>query len=69
MNKHDDVDGREALSIKGACHMAGIGETTLKEALKSGALPARHCGRRVLILRADLMGWLSSLPRLEPKVA
>ena len=65
MHKHDDVEGREALSIKGACHVAGIGETTLDEAIRRGDLIARHCGRRVLILRSDLMGWLNALPRVE----
>ena len=68
MHKHNDrdVSGREGLSKDEACHVAGIGKTTVNELLKGGAVPARKVGRRVIILRSDLMAWLTALPRFEP---
>jgi excisionase family DNA binding protein len=51
-----------ALTINDACRAAGLGRTTLYAALKSGALPARKCGRRTLILAADLEQFLQRLP-------
>jgi hypothetical protein len=51
-----------ALSVLKASVLSGIGRTTLYAAIKSGALLARKCGKRTIILRSDLITWLNSLP-------
>jgi excisionase family DNA binding protein len=51
-----------AFTIIAACRLTGLGRTTIYAALKSGALSARKCGRRTLILAADLEAFLDSLP-------
>jgi len=42
--------------------MAGIGRTKVYEAIATGSLKARKCGKRTLILRDDLRRFLASLP-------
>lgn len=71
MRNHNDnsVSGREGLSVDEACHVAGIGKTSMFDLLKAGAVPARKLGRRTIILRSDLMAWMDALPRLEPEAA
>jgi excisionase family DNA binding protein len=71
MRNHNDnsVSGREGLSVDDACHVAGIGKSSMFELIKAGAVPARRFGRRTIILRSDLLAWLSALPRLEPEAA
>ena len=61
------VGEREPLTVRAyriadACKVTGLGRTTLYAALKSGALSARKCGRRTLILAADLEKFLDNLP-------
>ena len=51
-----------AVPIADAVKMAAIGRTTFYKLLKDGALPARKCGKRTLILMADLEAFLQSLP-------
>ena len=53
---------REGLSIPEACAMAGIGRTKIYQAITDGALKARKCGKRTLVLRDDLRAFLQSLP-------
>jgi excisionase family DNA binding protein len=53
---------REGLSIAEACAMAGIGRTRLYEAIATGDLVARRCGKRRIILRSDLRRFLENLP-------
>lgn len=53
---------RLALAPKEAAAAAGIGRTLLYAAVATGALKARKCGRRTLILQDDLRAWLASLP-------
>jgi excisionase family DNA binding protein len=45
--------------------MAGIGRTKIYEAISSGELVARKCGKRTLILRTDLQEFLSDLPTVQ----
>jgi excisionase family DNA binding protein len=52
-------------SIDDVCRLTGLGRTTINEAKKSGALKARKCRRRTLILASDLDEWLRSLPRAQ----
>jgi len=49
-------------SINDAAFRAGVGRTTIRGALNSGALRALKLGRRTLILDADLQSWLGHLP-------
>ena len=53
---------RQGLSISEACAFAGIGRTKIYQAITEGSLKARKCGKRTLILRDDLRGFLGSLP-------
>jgi excisionase family DNA binding protein len=61
---HSDIENCQAvgLSIPEASLLSGIGRTTLYAAIKSGALVARKCGKRTIILRSDLITWLNALP-------
>jgi len=57
-----DDNKPRAHTIKAACRISGLGRTTIYAALKSGALSARKCGRRTLILADDLEAFLQKLP-------
>ena len=54
--------GRLAYTIDGVCEAAGIGRSSVFEAIRSGELVARKMGRRTIVLEGDLRTWLSSLP-------
>jgi excisionase family DNA binding protein len=62
MRESDDGLQREALSIAQACAVAGIGRTKIYQAIATGSLKARKCGKRTLVLRDDLRDFLASLP-------
>lgn len=64
-----DFNGREGLSIEDAAHVAGLGKTTILDLIKGGAIPARRFGRRILVLRTDLVAFLAALPRFEVDTA
>ena len=53
---------KQGLSVNEACAIAGIGKTKLYEAINTGQLEARKYGKRTLILRDDLLRFLTSLP-------
>ncbi|WP_316189197.1 helix-turn-helix domain-containing protein [Bradyrhizobium sp. SZCCHNS1054] len=51
------------LSPREVCAVSGMGLTTVREAIKSGLLPARRIGKkRQVILRADVEAFLQNLP-------
>jgi excisionase family DNA binding protein len=58
-------DNALAFDIKSACRLSGLGRTTLYAAIKIGALSARKCGRRTLVLAADLQAFLKQLPTVH----
>lgn len=62
MNNLRQGEAPLARSPDTSARLAGCGRTTIYSAIKAGSLRARKCGRRTLILDADLRGWLSSLP-------
>lgn len=51
-----------AYSVTDAARYAGIGRSTLYNALAAGELPARKLGKRTLILRDDLRDWIAAAP-------
>ncbi|WP_072377654.1 helix-turn-helix domain-containing protein [Hyphomicrobium sp. NDB2Meth4] len=55
-------DNRLAYSVAEAAEHAGVCRDTIYGAITSGALTARKLGRRTLILKAELDGYLRSLP-------
>ena len=56
-----------AHSVSEACSIACAGRTSIYEAIQCGALRAIKRGRRTLILHADLLSWLQSLPPVAVK--
>jgi excisionase family DNA binding protein len=66
MNTGTTLDQKLAklgLSVEEASEVAGIGRSMLYEAMKQGLLPRRKFGRRTIILRDDLVQFLSALPK------
>lgn len=63
------MNDRLAYSPDEAAKAIGQGRTKLFQAIKDGKLRAVKNGRRTLILRADLEGYLASLPAREPLAA
>ena len=50
-----------SLSIEEVCSATGLGRTKLYEAINKGLLPAKKYGKRTIILKNDLEGFLSDL--------
>jgi len=53
-----------AFTVKEAARVSGLSRSLLYIAIARGALLARKCGARTLILDSDLRRFLSSLPAL-----
>jgi hypothetical protein len=53
-----------AFSLEQAGQISGIGRSQLYLAVREGRLNARKCGRRTVVLRADLSDFLNRLPAL-----
>jgi excisionase family DNA binding protein len=51
-----------AYGVDEAARASAIGRTSIYEAIRSGQLRARKCGRRTVILAPDLGAFLASLP-------
>ncbi len=51
-----------AYSVTDAASKAGVGRSTLYNAISAGELPARKLGKRTLVLRSDLEHWLTGAP-------
>jgi excisionase family DNA binding protein len=62
MNEQTSEFQREGLSIPEACTVAGLGRTSIYDAIAAGNLPARKFGKRTIILRGDLNNFLAALP-------
>lgn len=51
------------ISLQAACEIAGLGETTLRRAIKDGRLKAYRVGGRILRIKpADLEAFLTAVP-------
>jgi excisionase family DNA binding protein len=61
-----DDRGPRAFSIRDVCARTGLGRTTVYAAIKSGALKARKCGRRTVVVEDDLSAFLNNLPNAVP---
>jgi hypothetical protein len=59
-----DANDKIAFTVKEAVRASGLSRSMLYVAIGDGALRARKCGARTLILEADLRRFLRSLPRL-----
>jgi excisionase family DNA binding protein len=53
---------QEAYTVDETCKAGRFGRTTFYEELKKGRLRARKLGSKTLVLRADLLDFLKSLP-------
>lgn len=51
-----------ALSLAQAVRMAGLGKTSLYQAIADGRLKCRKMGRRTLVETAELKRFIQSLP-------
>lgn len=52
-------------TVADAVEFSGLGRTTLYEAMKTGALPAKKAGRRTLISFIELRAYIDALPSWE----
>lgn len=50
------------MTIKDACAAAGIGRTSIFQAIREGKLQVRKAGRRNIVLTEDLRAFLHRLP-------
>lgn len=55
------------LCVKEAAAYARAGTWTIYKAIRSGQLPARWVGRRLVVDRNDLDGWIQGLPPAEAR--
>ncbi|HSV37505.1 MAG TPA: helix-turn-helix domain-containing protein [Nocardioidaceae bacterium] len=51
-----------AFNMAGAIATSGIGETTIKTAIRENELIAHYVGNKLVIRAADLDDWIQSLP-------
>lgn len=60
---------RYAVSIADATVIAGVGRTTIREAIAAGELAAFHVGRRTLLRVTDVTAWLDRRATNSPITA
>ena len=51
-----------SFSIDEVVRYTGIGRTTVYDQIRRGVLIARKAGKRTVVLRSELIAWLTSLP-------
>jgi excisionase family DNA binding protein len=49
--------------VSESARVAHVGEAKIRSEIKSGRLPARRVGKKILVEPADLQAWRDSLPR------
>jgi excisionase family DNA binding protein len=57
------VPSQRFLTFRQFCETAGIGRSKGLDEINSGRLPARKCGKKLLIDRDDVEAWFANLPR------
>lgn len=55
----------EGLTLAEASIVSGIGRTKLYEAIADGQLTARKYGSRTIVLRGELLRFLTALPEVQ----
>lgn len=65
----NEAQAKIAYTIPEAVLASGLSRSMLYVAIGRGALSARKCGARTVILEADLRQFLRGLPRLTKKEA
>jgi hypothetical protein len=55
----------EGLTLAEASIVSGIGRTKLYQAIADGQLTARKYGSRTIVLRGELLRFLTSLPEVQ----
>jgi hypothetical protein len=65
----NEQQAKIAYTITEAVLASGLSRSMLYVAIGRGALQARKCGARTLILEADLRRFLRSLPRVSRRLA
>jgi excisionase family DNA binding protein len=63
----DPAAHKLAFTIKEAARASGLSRSFIYIAIGQGALPARKCGARTLILHSDLQRFLRGLPRFTKR--
>ncbi len=58
-----------AYSVAGVVEATGIGETTIRQAIRDGLLKSRRIGAKIIVLREDAETYLKSLPAGVEKAA
>ena len=66
---YSSSETRFARSVQDWAAELGLSYLTVYRAVKSGALPAKRCGRRIIIIHEDVMGWVSKMPPAKADVA
>jgi excisionase family DNA binding protein len=69
INDHNPVADRLAVSPAEAARLAGVGRTTIYEAIGSGALRSLKIGKRRLILIVSLRDWLETAQQVVDSAA
>ena len=53
-NLEQAVEPSIGVSVKEACHLLGVGRTTVYQLIKSGELDVYHVGKRTLVIRESV---------------
>lgn len=70
MERHySPPETRFARSIHDWAAELGLSYLTIYRSVKSGALPAKRCGRRILILHEDVVAWVNKMPSAKANAA
>ena len=56
------LSAKEGFSILESCYIIGAGRSTIYKALETGELAASKLGRRTIILKRELLRFLTELP-------
>jgi excisionase family DNA binding protein len=59
----NSLAGRDAFTVAEVCHRTGISKDSAYALIRTGELPARRLGKRLLVTEQDLRRFLGRLPR------
>ncbi len=55
-----DTIEKKLISVSEAVQMLGISDTTIRKLIKSGEIPSKQIGNRMMILKDKLEEWLNN---------